>query len=102
MFFAYKSFLGYRRAGDGKPEIDIEQAVTVRLIYDWFPSDKSPQQIAKELTESGVPTPMGRTVWQPGVVQSILSNEKLQEELARRKTEGQAGRHNHRPGQILR
>lgn len=24
----------------------------------------------------GIPTPMGKTVWQPGVIQSILSNEK--------------------------
>ena len=76
VFFAYKSFLGYRRGEDGKPEIDPEQAVTVRLIYDWFLSGKSLPQIAKELTESGIPTPMGRTVWQPSVVQSILSNEK--------------------------
>lgn len=76
VFFAYKSFLGYRRGEDGRPEIDSEQAVTVRLIYDWFLSGKSLPQIAKELTESGIPTPMGRTVWQPSVVQSILSNEK--------------------------
>ncbi len=76
VFFAYKSFLGYHRGEDGKPEIDPEQAVTVRLIYDWFLSGKSLPQIAKELTESGIPTPMGRTVWQPSVVQSILSNEK--------------------------
>lgn len=76
VFFAYKSFLGYRRGEDGKPEIDPEQAVTVRLIYDWFLSSKSLPQIAKELTEIGIPTPMGRTVWQPSVVQSILSNEK--------------------------
>ena len=76
VFFAYKSFLGYRRGEDGKPEIDPKQAVTVRLIYDWFLSGKSLPQIAKELTESSIPTPMGRTVWQPSVVQSILSNEK--------------------------
>ena len=76
VFIAYNSFLGYRKGADGKPEIDPEQAQTVRLIYNEFLAGKSLQQIANNLTEAGVPTPMGKTVWQPGVVQSILSNEK--------------------------
>ena len=76
VFFAYKSFLGYRRGADGKPEIDPEQADTVRRIYDRFLAGDSLQQIANGLTADGIPTPMGRTVWQASVVQSILSNEK--------------------------
>ncbi|MFR6394187.1 MAG: recombinase family protein [Oscillospiraceae bacterium] len=76
MSFSYKSFLGYRKGADGKPEIVPEQAVTVRQIYERFLSGRSLQQIADELTGSGIPTPMGKTVWQPGVIQSILSNEK--------------------------
>ena len=76
VFFAYKSFLGYRRGADGKPEIDPEQANTVRWIYDRFLAGDSLQQIANGLTADGIPTPMGRTVWQASVVQSILSNEK--------------------------
>lgn len=76
VFFAYKSFLGYRRGADGKPEIDPEQADTVRRIYDRFLTGDSLQQIANGLTADGIPTPMGRTVWQASVVQSILSNEK--------------------------
>ena len=74
--FSYKSFLGYHKGADGKPEIVPEQAVTVRQIYERFLSGRSLQQIADELTGSGIPTPMGKTVWQPGVIQSILSNEK--------------------------
>ncbi len=76
VFFAYKSFLGYRRGADGKPEIDPEQADTVRRIYDRFLAGDSLQQIANGLTADGIPTPMSRTVWQASVVQSILSNEK--------------------------
>ena len=76
VFFAYKSFLGYRKGADGKPEIDPEQAATVRRIYTRFLAGRSLQQIADGLTQSGVSTPMGKTVWQPGVIQSILSNEK--------------------------
>lgn len=66
----------YRKGADGKPEIVPEQAVTVRQIYERFLSGRSLQQVADELTGSGIPTPMGKTVWQPGVIQSILSNEK--------------------------
>ena len=76
VFFAYKSFLGYRRGADGKPEIDPEQANTVRRIYDRFLAGDSLQQIANGLTADGIPTPMSRTVCQASVVQSILSNEK--------------------------
>jgi len=61
---------------DGKPEIDPEQANTVRRIYDRFLAGDSLQQIANGLTADGIPTPMSRTVWQASVVQSILSNEK--------------------------
>ena len=74
--FSYKSFLGYRKGADGKPEIDPAQAVTVRRIYAEFLSGKSLQQIADGLTADSIPTPMGKAVWQPGVIQSILSNEK--------------------------
>ena len=76
VFFAFKSFLGYRRGADGKPEIDPEQAVTVRRIYMEFLSGNSLQQKANGLTAEGINTPMGKTVWQPGVIQSILSNER--------------------------
>lgn len=76
VFFAYKSFLGYRRGADGKPEIDPEQADTVRRIYGRFLAGDSLQQIANGLTADGIPTPMGKAVWQASVVQSILSNEK--------------------------
>lgn len=76
VFFSYKSFLGYRRGEDGKPEIDPEQAEIVRRIYSRYLAGHSLQQIANDLTKDGIPTPMGRTVWQSGVVQSILSNEK--------------------------
>lgn len=74
--FAYKSFLGYRQSADGKPEIDPAQAITVRRIYAEFLSGKSLQQIADGLTADTIPTPMGKAVWQPGVIQFILSNVK--------------------------
>lgn len=63
--FSYKSFLGYRKGADGKPEIVPEQAVTVRQIYERFLSGRSLQQIADELTGSGIPTPMGKPYGSP-------------------------------------
>ena len=74
--FAFKSFLGYRQGADGKPEIDPAQAITVRRIYTEFLSGNSLQQIADGLTADSISTPMGKAVWQPGVIQSILSNVK--------------------------
>lgn len=59
-FFAYKSFLGYRKGADGKPEIDPEQAATVRRIYTRFLAGRSLQQIADELTQSGRLYPDGK------------------------------------------
>ncbi|MDR1953720.1 MAG: recombinase family protein [Clostridiales Family XIII bacterium] len=39
-------------------------------------SDMTFSAIAKRLTDDGVPTPANKKVWQPAVVQSILTNEK--------------------------
>ena len=63
VFIAYNSFLGYRKGADGKPEIDPEQAQTVRLIYNEFLAGKSLQQIANNLTEAGVPKQYGSPAW---------------------------------------
>ncbi len=86
VFFAYKSFLGYRKGADGKPEIDPEQAVIVRSIYEQFLAGKSMQDIANELTGQGVPTPSGKSKWQATVIRSILSNEKYKGDALRGKT----------------
>lgn len=69
-------FLGYERGGDGNLVINEEQAKIVRRIYGMFLQGRSPYQIAKLLTEEGIPTPGGKKVWSKAVVQSILTNEK--------------------------
>lgn len=86
VFFTYKSFLGYRKGADGKPEIDPEQAAIVRSIYEQFLAGKSMQDIANELTGQGVPTPSGKSKWQATVIRSILSNEKYKGDALRGKT----------------
>ena len=72
----YKHFLGYRKGADGQPEIDPEQAETVRHIYDLFMSGMTTFSVAKQLTSEGISTPAGKTVWQASTVESILTNEK--------------------------
>ncbi|WP_052090920.1 recombinase family protein [Desulfosporosinus sp. HMP52] len=58
------------------PKIVESEAKTVRLIYKLFLEGKTPNGIAKHLTQSGIPTPSGKAKWQVSTVQSILTNEK--------------------------
>jgi len=69
-------FLGYDRGEDGNLVVNEEQAKIVREIYGLFLQGRSPYQIAKILTERGIPTPGGKKVWGKAVVESILTNEK--------------------------
>ncbi|TGY86992.1 recombinase family protein [Petralouisia muris] len=69
-------FLGYDRGEDGNLVVNEEQAKIVREIYGLFLQGRSPYQIAKILTEKGIPTPGGKKVWGKAVVESILTNEK--------------------------
>ena len=72
----FGKFLGYDRGEDGNLVINQEQAKIVRKIYGLFLQGKSPYAIARQLTDEGIPTPMGKTKWHGAVIHSILSNEK--------------------------
>ncbi len=84
--FSYKSFLGYRKGADGKPEIDEEQAVTVRRIFAEYLAGKSLLDIAKGLTADGIPTARGKAEWSSTRVLSILTNEKYKGDALLQKT----------------
>lgn len=84
--FCYKSFLGYRRGADGKPEIDGEQAVIVRRIYADYLAGMSLVGIANALTAEGILTPRGKTEWTRSVILSILTNEKYKGDALLQKT----------------
>ncbi len=84
--FSYKSFLGYRKGVDGKPEIDEEQAVIIRRIFNEYLAGKSLLDIAKGLTADGIPTARGKTNWSSARVQSILTNEKYKGDALLQKT----------------
>ncbi len=84
--FNYSSFLGYRRGPDNKPEIDPEQAETVKLIYQRFLAGDSLVAISRLLNEKRIPTPMKKTNWGTQTIQSILTNEKYKGDALLQKT----------------
>lgn len=84
--FSYKSFLGYRKGADGKPEIDEKQAVIIRRIFSEYLAGKSLLNIAKDLTADKIPTARGKTNWSSARIQSILTNEKYKGDALLQKT----------------
>ena len=84
--FQYKSFLGYRKGADGQPEIDPEQAKTVKLIYDRFLMGDSYSSIARYLESHGILSPSGKETWRETTIRSILSNERYKGDAVLNKT----------------
>lgn len=84
--FQYKSFLGYRKGADDQPEIDPEQAKTVRFIYERFLAGDSLGGIAQKLEDLQIPSPKGKAKWSVSTLRSILSNEKYKGDAVINKT----------------
>ena len=84
--FQYSRTLGYRRGPDGKPEIDPEEAETVRLIYTRYLEGRSLGDIQRELIEKNIPTAAGIQGWSRQVIQNILTSEKYIGDGLRQKT----------------
>ena len=74
--FQYKKLLGYRKGADGKPEIDPEEAETVRRIYRRYLDGCSLSQIQQELEADHVPTAQAVQRWSYQVIRNILTNER--------------------------
>ena len=84
--FQYSRTLGYRRGPDGRPEIDPEEAETVRLIYARYLEGRSLGDIQRELVEKNIPTAAGIQGWSRQVIQNILTSEKYIGDGLRQKT----------------
>ena len=84
--FQYSRTLGYRRGPDGKPEIDPEEAETVRLIYSRYLEGRSLVEIQRELTAKNIPTAEGVQGWSRQVIRNILTSEKYIGDGLRQKT----------------
>lgn len=72
----YGRFLGYQKGANDLPEIVEEEAAIIRLIYQLFFYGKSPSAIASYLTDEGIKTLGGKTIWRSKTIEIILSNEK--------------------------
>ncbi len=84
--FSYKSFIGYRKGADGKPEIDPEQAIVIRRIFSEYLAGKSLLDIARGLTADGILTARGKSEWSSTRILSILTNEKYKGDALLQKT----------------
>ncbi len=84
--FHYAGFLGYRKGPDGNPEIDPDEAETVRFIYQRFLAGDSFDGICKRLEERKIPSPKGKERWSCSTIKSILSNEKYKGDAIINKT----------------
>ena len=84
--FQYSKMLGYRKGEEGKPEIDPEQAVIVKRIYERYLAGQSYQTIADGLNADCIPTPSGKGIWNGERISSILKNEKYKGDAILNKT----------------
>ncbi len=83
--FVYSQTLGYRKGADGNPEIDEEQAVIVRYIYNSFLAGEGMNTIAEKLNQEGIPTVRGGK-WGKSTIYSILTNERYKGDAIINKT----------------
>lgn len=84
--YNYKSWLGYRKGDDGKPEIIQEEAEIVREIFTMFLDGMSIESIGKALESRKIHTKLGRKIWSKSVIKSILENEKYAGDALLQKT----------------
>ena len=84
--YNFSNFLGYRRGDDGEPEIDEEEAPTVRRIFARYLMGQSVGQICRDLTADGCKTARGGTQWSDHTVRAILENEKYMGDAILQKT----------------
>lgn len=84
--FQYKNLLGYKKGDDGKPEIVLEEAEIVRLIYKLFLDGYSMRNIKNHLENKGILTAQGKKIWNESLISSILKNEKYVGDALMQKT----------------
>lgn len=80
------NLLGYRKGDDGEPEIVEEEAQYIRAIFNMYLDGKSLDQIKAYLENERVFTKTGNAVWNKGIIQGILSNERYCGDLLMQKT----------------
>lgn len=72
-FYGNGNILGYDRVGKDFV-INLEQARTVRKIYEWYLDGMGVRQIKFELEKEGILTSTGKTRWYESNISKILKN----------------------------
>ena len=57
-------------------QVAAEEAAVVKRIYDWYLTGMGQSRIAEALTQAGIPSPSGKSVWSRVTVGKILANPK--------------------------
>ena len=84
--FRYANCLGYRKGPDGNPEIEPEEAKTIRMIFQSYLDGDSVEDIKTCLEEKGILTPTGKQEWNKQTIVRILKNEKYMGDVLLQKT----------------
>lgn len=67
--------LGYSRGPDGRYALNLEEAATVRHIFDLYTSGLSAARICRQLNDRGLKTSRGCS-WKPESLLRVISNER--------------------------
>lgn len=81
----YRPILGYDKGENGKWEINENEAVIIRRIYDDYLAGKSGTQIAKEFYGEGIKGKRGHCKWSAIAITGILRNEKYRGDVLTQK-----------------
>ena len=84
--FRYAHCLGYRKGPEGTPEIDTEEAKTIRMIFQSYLNGDSVDEIKACLEGKGILTPTGKKEWNKQSIVRILRNEKYMGDILLQKT----------------
>lgn len=67
---------GYNRGPVNKIEINDAQAMTVKLIYEYYAEELSIRAISEKLESHGIPSPYNNHKWGTQALANILSYER--------------------------
>jgi len=80
-----------RKSHDGMParyEINFQEAVIVKRIFEWIGKQRlSIGEVSRRLTQSGIPTKTGKSVWDRSVIWAMLQNPAYMGKAAFGKTQ---------------
>jgi len=67
---------GYNRGPVNKIEINDAQAMTVKLIFEYYAEELSIRAISEKLESHGIPSPYNNPKWGTQAIANILSYER--------------------------